>query len=205
MKALNMIFSKQTIVVAALAMAMFTTACQSSKNSGSVAQRNRNPAAGQNTLINQATGQPQATTTWGLITTGAGQFDPAGLQDFMWASGPIGSVSGNGSDGTGVVFRGLITQMTGGGQIEIMVKDATAVSTGSAYIRTLQVTQVSGGSTSATVTAVDASGSVTFSGDFNGSMWQGSVQYSNDVNVGGSGTPTSLGNFQISSCGIFQC
>lgn len=204
-----MFLSKQLIVIVALATAMFTTACQNSSGSANVAQRNRVAGAGQNPLINPATGQPITTTQFGLITAAnnATQFDSSMLTDFMWASSTIGYVSGTGQDNTstGIEFRGNINQLAPSGQIEIIVKDSQAISSGMAFERMLTVTQVSGSSTSATVTAEDASGQVTFTGTFNGNTWVGTVEYTNSSGQSGSGTPIGVGNFQIISCGIFQC
>jgi hypothetical protein len=193
-------FGLQALV---LTLALSTVACQNS-NGGPAAPRTRSPINGQGPSGNSINGLQNSSNTAGVITSSyGGVFDMNSLGYFFNPSGPIGQISASASDGTGLFFRGNVNQFVNAGNIQVLAQDQTALQTGAAYTRELRVTQISVMGNTWTVIGVDDIGAVTFSGAFNGSMWQGSVSFENGGSNPNGGQ--SLGQFSIVACSLFNC
>lgn len=187
-----------------IAVALFTTtACQSNSSGGNVAARNRTNSNGG---VVGPNGTVLMNQDWGQITDlyNSQIFDPNLIQTFVYGASNIGQVSGTGN---GIQFTGAIDQMNGTGTIGIKVTDSYATQGQLPFYWTLNVDHVLGDASSATVTAVDGDGAVTFEGQWvmqnNVWYWRGVVHFQMSPAAGGA--RGDLGNFVIRACGIFSC
>jgi hypothetical protein len=190
MKTLSLKHVKSILYVLAVAMTVMSTVACDKKSKGTEVSYRGNRGGNnqwQNPYYNPQTGQQ--TSEWGAIGRNGG-FDNI-IQDFL-GTDQVGQVSGGLYDNTGIRFRGNASM---GGEIQILVWDSVANTSGEAFFWSMHVVNVQNGS----VTAQDGTGTITFQGQNNGgAMWSGTVYYSNN---GGPSVP--LGNFQISSQAIF--
>ncbi len=174
------------IVIAVLAV-MAVTGCSDKKR-----DRTRNYSrsfrgamnvpgiTGQNMLGQQVA--MQQGSEWGAISS----FTANSLSNFMGGA-ELGRISNGVNDSTGIRFRGSASQ-----GIQLIVWDEYAAQSG-AYIWEMQTSQTPQSNNSyAEVMFEDSEGQVLLSGNVQGGVWTGQVQFQN--NDGSSGT---LGRFQI--------
>jgi hypothetical protein len=142
---------------------------------------------------------------WGAITTSTAYFNFRQLQLLTNNADDIGAVSGKANDksGTGVLFHGHIHQSKGTGEVQIGIWDSVAAGGGLPFAWRIPVVQTAPtpSENGAEVYLQTGKTVFRFNGDFENSMWTGTVERE-DLSTG---KRTFIGNFEIIACKIFDC